>query len=170
MAIAKRIAEPIRVVSTKADTAIDRELTPLADYEDTRDPSLVHERPGERLTWFTLRPLKPEETAYCQGLGSGLAFYEAFVAACTGCSDPDALGPEAWADEGSGRHLRRSAMATLPDQVWRELGAVALRMGGLQPGEARRYGRPGGSQGTPTPPSDTTAESVDGRRPTPRGE
>lgn len=165
MAIGRRLTDSIRVVSISADTAIDRAKTPLLDYAETRDPALVVALPGEQVTWFTLRPISSDLTASVRTYQSPLAEQTAFLVACEACSDPGVLPPESWTGDGDGRRLKGSALRGLPDQIWMELGAVALRLGTLTVGERPRFALPGGLPVTPRPRSDTTAGSADGKSP-----
>jgi hypothetical protein len=170
VAIGKRLADPIRVVSITCDTAIDREATPLLDYQLTRDEGMVRALPGERLTWFTLRPLRGDLVASIRGYERPLACRLAFSASCIACSDPTVLPPEAWTQDGAARTLRHDALDEMPDQLWEELGAVALQLGGLTRGEKRRFELPRGLRVIQRPAAATTAPSADDSTPDPRGE
>lgn len=160
MAIGKRLMDPIKVVSTTCDTALDRERTPLLDYVESRDEKLPVAHQGQRLTWFTLRPLKGDLPEYCRSLGSPLAERLAFSYACVACSDPEVMGHEAWVGEGDGRRVKPQVLDELPDQLRHELGHVALRLGELTQGEAPRYGLPAGLPVTRRQPSASTAASA----------
>jgi hypothetical protein len=163
MAIGRRLTDSIRVVSITCDTAIDRTATPILDYAETRDQGLVKPLPGEQLTWFTLRPIPADLAASVRTYQSPLAEQTAFLVACEACSDPGVLPPESWTGDGEGRRLKGSALRGLPDQLWMELGAVALRLGTLTVGESPRFGLPAGLPVIPRRPKDTTAGSADGK-------
>jgi hypothetical protein len=162
MAIGRRVTDPIRVVSTTADTALDRTATPLLDYIESRDPALPRAIPGQRLTWFTLRPLPSEIVGSVRTYQSPLAEQTAFLIACSACDDADLLPPDSWTGDGDARRLKGSVLARLPDQLWQELGAVALRLGTLTVGEAPRFGLPAGLPVTRTRPNATTVGSATG--------
>lgn len=168
MTIGRRLTDSIRVVSISADTAIDRAKTPILDYAETRDAALVQALPGEHLTWFTLRPISSDLAASVRTYQTPLAEQTAFLVACEACSDPGVLPPESWTGDGEGRRLKGSALRGLPDQVWMELGAVALRLGTLTVGERPRFALPGGLPVTPTLRSAMTAGSAEGKSPRPR--
>jgi hypothetical protein len=161
VAIGKRLTDPVKVVSWSCDTAIDRAATPEWDYRTTRDMALVKALPGQALTVFTLRPLPGDRVAHARSYASPIAERIAFALACVGCSDPDALGPEAWDGDGAARHLRDDALATLPDQCWMELGRVAIELGELTTGGKQRFVPPAGLRVIRTRVSGTTAPSVD---------
>jgi hypothetical protein len=158
------------VVSITCDTSVDREATPLLDYQMTRDESLVKPLPGERLTWFTLKPLKGDLVASLRSYDRPLCYRLAFSAACIACSDPSVLSPEAWTQDGPARTLRHDALDEMPDQLWEELGAVALQLGTLTRGEKRRFELPRGLRVIQRPAAATTAPSADDSTPDPRGE
>lgn len=165
MAIGKRLTDPVKVVSWACDTAIDRAATPEWDYKTTRDMSLVKVLPGQTLTVFTLRPLPGDRAAQCRSYASPIAERVAFALACAGCTDPDTLGPDAWDGDGAARHLRDDAIAALPDQVWMELGRVALELGELTKGEKQRFVPPAGLRVIRTRVSGTTAPSAGASEP-----
>jgi hypothetical protein len=155
MAIRKRLADDLRVVCVTADDAIDWTKTPQAQYVRTRDPALVQERPGARVTWWTLRPLHPAIVASCQSLRSPEAEQEAFRFGCRSCSD-SSLGV-AWDGAGDDRRVTIDSLKLLPDTVWQELGLLVLHLGRLSAGEPPRFALPPGSRVMPTPLESTTA-------------
>lgn len=168
MAIGKRLTDPIRVVSVSCDTAIDRERTPLGDYAISRDPAVVVPVPGQALTWFTLKPLSGELAAQARTYPRPVCHRVAFQLACTACSDPDVLGPGSWRGEGTSRTIKDEALDALPDQLWDELGHVALQLGGLTRGEELRFAPLAGLRVIRRPQSGTTAPSASDSAPAPR--
>jgi hypothetical protein len=168
VAIGKRLTDPIKVVSMSCDTAIDREKTPLGDYAESRDASLVVALPGQTLTWFTLRPITGDLVATAKSYPRPVCHRVAFALACTACSDPGVLAPGAWRGDGAARTLRDDAIDELPDQLWDELGHVALQLGGLTRGEGLRFVPLAGLRVIRRPQSGTTAPSAESKTPAPR--
>lgn len=160
MAIGKRVCDPIQAVSIKCDTAIDHDTTPLLDYLESRDLSLVKGIPGQQLTIFTLQPLRPELVAHCRTSGGQMALFEAFLFGCVSCTDHSVLSPSDFEGVGAERHLKQSAVSKLPDQLWQELGHLVLQLGELTLGEERRFGLPAGLPATRRPRSSTAAKSA----------
>lgn len=160
MAIGKRVTDPIQAVSVKCDTAIDHDQTPILDYIESRDMSVVKALPGAKLTIFTLQPLRPALVAHCRTSGGQTALFEAFLFGCTACTDHELLGPNDFVGVGVERHLKQQAMDRLPDQIWQELGHVVLQLGELTLGEELRFGLPAGLPATRRRRSSTTAPSA----------
>lgn len=170
MAIGKRLTDPIKVVSVTCDDAIDSERTPLWDYEIERDPSKVVALPGQRLTWFTIAPLRGDAAAQCRTYSSPIAERLAFARACTDCSDPDVIPPEGWTTTGTMRHLRDDSLNVLPDQLITELGRVVLQLGELTRGEPLRFVPPAGLRVIRRRASGTTARSAESSTPETHGD
>jgi len=57
MGISRRVTDPIKVASVTCDTSIDQSRTPMLDYTETRDQSLLVPVDGETITLFTLDQL-----------------------------------------------------------------------------------------------------------------
>jgi len=165
MGIGRRVRDPLRVISITCERSLadDIPVLDLEEYGQTREPSLVRPRDGEELAWFTLAPLLSERAAAIRGVPSPLRERLAFSESCTNCSDTSLLPLDSWEEIRSGRRLREAALADLPDQLWIELGSVALRLGELTVGESPRFAAPAGSRATRTRRSATPAQSATAR-------
>ena len=165
MGIGRRVRDPLRVISITCEQSLadDIPILDLEEYGQTRDPSLVRPRNGEELAWFTLAPLLSERAAAIRGVSSPLRERLAFAESCTSCSDTSILPLDSWEEIRFGRRLREAALADLPDQLWIELGSVALRLGELTVGEPLRFAAPAGLRVIRTRRSATPVQSATAR-------
>lgn len=155
----KRATESLRVVSVTCDDAIDREKTPILDYVDSRDPALIVELPGKKVTWFTLDPLSGSTQSYVECRDSPLREMMAFQVSCTDCTDRDLLE---WKTDRGDRQVKIQCIDVLPTDLVHELGHVALLLGKLDPGEGRAFGLPRGLAVIRTRRPATTVPSAEG--------
>jgi hypothetical protein len=170
LAIGRKLTEPIRVVSVSCDTAIDTERTPIYDYEVDRLPEQIVAITGETLTWWTIKPLPGVQADACRASPSPQRERLAASIAVVDCSDMSVLGATAWETVDGSRHLRADAMNALPDQLWLELGSIALQLGNLTVGEKQRFVPPAGLRVIRRPESGTTARSAENKTPASPGE
>ena len=160
MGIHKRRTDPIRVVSIATDDAIDRERTLLVDYIRTRNPALVKEVAGHKVTWFELAPMDASQAAYVKTLKSPECELHAFLSGCRSCTDPELLPATLWEGDAGQRRIRFSAADTLPDGLWTELGRIVIELGHLSMGEGPRFSVPRGLPLTLRRATSMTADSA----------
>lgn|SRR5574341_1064216 len=76
------LISPLRAVCV-LDPAIDRVLTPIDRYAETREPELVRELPGHRARWAMLEPLSVGDFMIVDGYPTApMKLRRAFVYAC----------------------------------------------------------------------------------------
>ena len=143
------------------DPAINTRQSPMYQYAQERDPSVLVPIPGQEWVTWTLRSLKQSEIGWCEEVEEPMRYMRAFLLACVGADGPDTGVLRFEGPRDRPELSRESLDVHIPTETWMELGALALQRGRLTLGESQPFALPRGLPPIPRRGEGMTADAAE---------